>query len=65
MEIKKQATNTTYIVYDGTGKFEARHWHEQNSEDNEGAWNGIEYVIRSLSSHCPSHQAVGRAHLFV
>jgi replication factor A2 len=44
VEVKKQATNTTYIVEDGTGRFEARHWNEQNSEDDDGQLNGIEYV---------------------
>ncbi|KAF9053750.1 nucleic acid-binding protein [Hymenopellis radicata] len=42
VEIRRQATNTSYIIQDGAGPFEARHWNESNNEEDQERWGGIE-----------------------
>ncbi|GJE87148.1 replication protein A subunit [Phanerochaete sordida] len=35
MQVKNQATNSTYVLDDGTGRFEARHWNDANAGEDE------------------------------
>jgi len=42
VSIQKQATNCVYLVDDGTGRIEARHWVDSTNEDEGSKWGGIE-----------------------
>ncbi|KIK59723.1 hypothetical protein GYMLUDRAFT_201150 [Collybiopsis luxurians FD-317 M1] len=42
VNVSQQATNTVYLVDDGTGKVEARRWREQSSEEDVEKWGNIE-----------------------
>jgi replication factor A2 len=42
VSIQKQATNCVYMVDDGTGRIEARHWVDSTNEDEGSKWGGIE-----------------------
>jgi replication factor A2 len=44
VSIQKQATNCVYLVDDGTGRIEARHWVDSTNEDEGSKWGGIEYA---------------------
>ncbi len=44
VDIKRQATNTSYFLEDGSGPFEARHWNESNNDEDQGRWGDPEYV---------------------
>ena len=46
--IQKQATNCVYMVDDGTGRIEARHWVDSTNEDEGSKWGGIEYASSSI-----------------
>lgn len=42
VQVKHQATNSTYIIDDGSGRFEARHWNDANAgEDDRGIKEGV------------------------
>ncbi|KAF6755434.1 hypothetical protein DFP72DRAFT_896888 [Ephemerocybe angulata] len=41
VSIQPQATNCVYHLDDGTGRFEARHWVDQESETNVLNWGGL------------------------
>ncbi|KAF8921231.1 hypothetical protein CPB85DRAFT_1269954 [Mucidula mucida] len=42
VDIKRQATNTSYFLEDGSGPFEARHWNESNNDEDQGRWGDPE-----------------------
>ena len=58
MNVSQQATNTVYLIDDGTGKVEARRWREQSSEEDVEKWGNIECVFVFLlhtvvtTTHC-------------
>lgn len=52
VEVRNQATNCTYTLDDGGGRFEARHWGESSGEDDE---NSIKYVSHLPAFHQQSH----------
>ena len=41
LQINPQATNCVYILDDGTGRIEARHWVDNASETNAQKWAGL------------------------
>lgn len=43
--IQAQTTNCVYVIDDGTGRIEARHWVDSNSEEDTEKWGGIESVF--------------------
>ncbi|KAF8965268.1 hypothetical protein BDZ97DRAFT_799072 [Flammula alnicola] len=42
VSIQKQTTNSVYLVDDGTGRIEARHWVDSSSDEDGSKWGGIE-----------------------
>ncbi|KAF9484720.1 replication protein A, subunit RPA32 [Pholiota conissans] len=42
VSIQKQTTNSVYLLDDGTGKIEARHWVDSASDDDSHKWSSIE-----------------------
>jgi len=40
--IQPQATNYVYWIDDGSGRIEARLWHDPTNEEDTGKWDGIE-----------------------
>jgi len=40
--IQAQTTNCVYVIDDGTGRIEARHWVDSNSEEDAEKWGGID-----------------------
>ncbi|KAI0273735.1 hypothetical protein BC834DRAFT_225016 [Gloeopeniophorella convolvens] len=41
ISVQKQTTNSVYVLDDGTGRLEARHWSDSMSEGSEGSQNSI------------------------
>lgn len=48
--IQAQTTNCVYVIDDGTGRIEARHWVDSNSEEDAEKWRGIESAFFPLLS---------------
>lgn len=46
--INQQATNVVYLLDDGTGRIEARHWLDSSNPEDAEKWSGLSYVY-SLS----------------
>lgn len=44
VQVKNQATNSSYTLDDGGGRFEARHWTDASQSEED---NGIRYVHRA------------------
>ncbi|KDR81675.1 hypothetical protein GALMADRAFT_239789 [Galerina marginata CBS 339.88] len=42
VSVQRQTTNCVYIVEDGTGKIEARHWIDSSSDEDASKWGTIE-----------------------
>ena len=42
--INQQATNVVYLLDDGTGRIEARHWLVPNDIQDAEKWSGLSYV---------------------
>jgi len=62
--INQQATNVTYLLDDGTGRIEARHWLVPSNTDDAEKWSGLsENAYCRVTGHLKTFSGSSRVHV--